>query len=691
MTFPVPESPGATLRPADARRRAAAWWPEALIGAVIVLAAGYLMFRPVPRQTTDWPWQRADQLFVYGRVAALLLATLTVGALAPRAVRRVLRPVLRVAAGAGAVVLAAMAIGRVSQRVGWMWPPVVTRQPMQEVPRLPSAQRAEWAARVAMHRLSELPADAPLTIPAAWPFPPDVQVAVERGGLDSMRVWTRTPDDSVRCAERPQLAEPHHKRRGTNPGTEFVPCEGRAAPPMSQFALPARGDEVFPIHAQQLDRVDAAGDGVADSLQAWPQYRHDGAHDAELARVEATTRVVARWRARISGEVRSSPSVAAGTVVVGAHGTGTLAAFDADDGRRLWSHRLPNWVHQDAVSDGALVVVGFGDNHASFTGRLPAGVAAYGLRSGVRAWTVFDESSVMTSPVIVDGAVVYATASGLLRRRDLATGALLGSRQLPGGVIMAPPVLVGDTLVVSLDPSIVCAVQLPALTVRWCRDVPKAFMMGHYAPTVHEGVVYAASSQVVQALGWQELRAMPMAWLVRAAEAFVSPRFFAAAQRLHAIRLHDGAPMWDGPLRAGAREVGGHPAGTAVIAGDVGAIIYPAQDSLVGFDVRTGATRWVVPGHGTRGPPLLYHGLLIHAGRDGSIESRDVQTGALRCRVEMPAGFDRAGPALSGGMLYVGDVRGGVHAVPLALLTQCGNARYSGTAPSSTLRLTTDG
>jgi outer membrane protein assembly factor BamB len=501
-----------------------------------------------------------------------------------------------------------------------------------------------------------------------------VAVVIERGAQDSARVWTRTTDGTMRCAERPQMVMNHMPRRGEDPGTEFTPCAGKRPPAPERFAFPARGADVSPARAAQLEAVALHGDTVADSLGAWRQYRRDARHDGVL--VAARTANVT-WHNRVSGELRSTPSVADGVVMVGSHGTGTLAAFDATTGQKMWSHRLPNWIHQDAVSDGEFVVVGFGDNHASFTGRLPAGVAAYSLHTGVRAWTVFDESSIMTSPVIVGPAVVYASASGRLRRRDLATGALLAERQLPGGVIMAPPALVGDTLVVALDPATVCAVHVHTFATLWCRAFPKAFMMGHYALTVNRGVVYAASSQVLQALTLREVLQMPVDRWPRVVEALVSPRFFAAGQRLHAMRLHDGSLQWESSMRVTSRDVGGHPAGTAVVDGRYGAIMYPAQDSLVGFDAVSGAIRWTLGGRGTRGPLLLHDGLVIHAGRDGGIESRDIATGALRCRVQLPVGFDRAGPTIAGDVLYVADVEGGVHAMPAALVTRCTTPRYS--------------
>lgn len=646
-------------------------WADLVLAAAVLSAGAFLALRDVPRQTTEWPYLRADQLRIYGAVCAALLLILLVGRALPRPVRFVTRGVVAVASA----FLVAMSVGRAMQKPDWWWPPIVNRTPYERMATLTPVQSAEWAARVAMHRVSELKTDEAFTVPASWPFPDSVALVVERGARDSARVWARANDGTVRCAERPQIAMNHLPRRGEDPSTEFTPCAGRVAPAADRFVLPARGAEVSAGVAASMEAAAPDGDTIADSLESWSQYRHDAEHDGVLTAAEHAGRFT--WHGKVSGEVRSTPSVAAGVLIVGSHGAGTLAAFDAHTGEKLWSHRLPNWIHQDAVSNGEFVVVGFGDNHASFTGRLPAGVAAYSLHTGVRAWTVFDESSIMTSPVIVDSTIVYASASGRLRRRDLATGALLDERRLPGGVIMAPPALVGDTLVVALDVATVCAVHVRTFGTLWCREFPKAFMMGHYALTVSGGVVYAASSQVLQALTLREVLQTPADRWPYVVEALVSPRFFAAGQRLYALSLHDGTVRWQSGIRVATRDVGGHPAGTAVVSGRYGAIMYPAQDSLVGFDVVSGAVRWTLSGRGTRGPLLLHDGLVIHAGRDGGIESRDIATGALRCRVKLGVGFDRAGPTIAGDALYVADVEGGVHAIPAALVTRCGSPRYS--------------
>jgi len=488
-----------------------------------------------------------------------------------------------------------------------------------------------------------------------------VQVAIERGGGDTVWVWARA-DTVVRCAELPQPVSAHDGHdlptRGKNETQELLPCAGRTPPPTPVYSTVTR----LPAEATPVTALPPSV-GLA-----WPQYRGDAAHTALHSDSVPTA---ATWPARIEGEVRASASLIGDLLVVGTHGNGELAAFDRRTGALRWRRRLPNWVHQDPVSDGRVIVVGFGDNANSFAGQAPSGVVAYAAATGAPLWTVFDETSVMTSPLVTGDALVYVSASGRLRKRRLVDGALLAEDSLPGGVIMGPPAMVGDTAIITLDSRDVCAVQLASLTRLWCRTFPHTILMGHYAPTVVDGVVYAAGSVVFPGLSLGEFRALPDSMRNTALRSLLRPRFLPLGQRLWAMRLADGALLWAGPMHVDTKPIGGHPSGTAVVQGARGVIIYPQQDTLAGFDARTGVEQWRTTGGGSRGPLLLVDSLAVHAMRDGSIVSRSLVTGAVRCRVKLSEGFDRAGPVRAGNDLLAVDRKGAVHRVPVAALTQC--------------------
>ena len=121
----------------------------------------------------------------------------------------------------------------------------------------------------------------------------------------------------------------------------------------------------------------------------------------------------------------------------------------------------------------------------------------------------------------------------------------------------------------------------------------------------------------------------------------------------------------------GAHDVDGHSAGTAAIANGIGVIILPFADTVVAFRAATGDVLWTSPGHQGRGAPLMVDGRVVIAGRDGVIETRDVNTGALLCTTHRAVGYDRAGPVLADGVLIFADLGGTVEAMPRSAVVHC--------------------
>src|SRR5207249_5853879 len=181
----------------------------------------------------------------------------------------------------------------------------------------------------------------------------------------------------------------------------------------------------------------------------------------------------------------------------------------------------------------------------AFTGRAPGGVAAYELSTGRSLWTRFDESSVMTSPVIRDSAILYVTAAGVLRRRELSTGKLVGELTLPGGASMAPPAARGETLVATLELNRVCALRISTLSVLWCRTDPRFLNVGHAAPTI-VGDEVLVSGLVPLDRGWmrQLARIHPRLAARMVWSAVMSGFDVTAGQMFAALDLRDGHVRW---------------------------------------------------------------------------------------------------------------------------------------------------
>lgn len=548
---------------------------------------------------------------------------------------------LRAAAVATALILtAAAALGALQWRRTQIWPPRPEMSRFGQWNRLSDEERARWTARVAAHAFSADTAPVAsdrLTVDGDWPIPPGARVALVVRDI-GVEVWAMV-DGAVDCIVFPSVAA--SSRCGVAPDTAL-------------FAEPIRvSREVGRALPRQV-----AG--------TWPQYRGD----AERTGVVADTAGQREWTAKVAGPMRSTVSVAGGLVLAGTHDNGVLSAFRLGTGEAVWTVMVPNWIHQDAVSDGRVVLVGFGDNESSFDGGAPSGVAAYDLETGMHRWTAFDSSSVMTSPAIDGTGAIYATAAGTVVRRSLLDGRVEASAILPGGVIMGPPALVGSTVVFSVDDHVVCALGARDLARRWCTAIRGVREIGT-APTIAGETVLVTAGVLLRGTTWADLENLDWSrrWSMMRGAFDWTARF--AGQKLYALDLETGQVRWTSRLFHTTRVVPGHNSGTPAISGATGVVVMPVADTIVAFDVRSGRTLWTAGAHGGRGPPAIIDGQVIASGHDGVIEVRSLDGGQLTCTVKRAVGYDRSGPAIAGSVAVFGDMKGGIEAVSTRRLLGC--------------------
>ncbi len=632
---------------------------DRLVALIAVIAALYMGGRGPTRGINDLlPGGRTATLLYLG-MAAVVVVTLwqrNRPARGTRVIRRLLCYPL-------ALLLLMIGVNRARTiaRAVPTFPPRAAESLATRLDELTPVERAEWGSRVAAHRWADTRSDSlALVIPAAWPFPSDVQVARRRTADGHLEIWARAGDGSAAC-----LTLGLYLTYGSDSLALRTRCETmHEAPSTLVFAPPVRRDLAAADPTTPQPTLATMGD-------PWEQYRFDAVHTGST-RATGTGTPAVEWRAQVDGPVRASASIVGDLVLIGAHETGALAAFDLTTGIARWSARVPNWVHQDVVSDGRIAVVSFGNVWPSFAGRAPSGVAAYALDSGASLWTVFDESSVMTSGVVRDSVVVYATAAGILKKRSLRTGALIASLQLPGGVIMGPPVATGDTLAAALDRNGLCTVRISTFEMLWCRTIPGLRMVGHSSPTIAGDLVLVSAPGTLRAASLGEFAALPPKRQLELLMGIFGPEERYVGQQVRAFDLGTGAQRWSTPLYPGdADGLQGHSSGTPVIAGRLGVVLLPFADLLVAFEVKSGAVKWTAGGHRARGAPLVVDGTVLVAGRDGVIETRDLQTGALVCAVRHPIGFDRAGPARAGNTLVFAALDGTVLARSLPPFLEC--------------------
>jgi outer membrane protein assembly factor BamB len=526
---------------------------------------------------------------------------------------------------------------------------------------LPPDFQLQWALRVAAQAISAHGSvDSVVDIPAEWPLPPNTRLVVS--GRDDAIVLTALDSGETRACRfmiflRYSQAEPLPDRH------DPIRCDRASASTQSD----ARSLAVRRVARFAAGNNSRAATALRDD---WPEYRR--AADRDGTELFSDGRLIPKWRAIVDGEVRATPSVTEGKVLIGTHGAGALHAFDLRTGRLLWMRYVPNWIHQDAVSDGRTVLVGFADTENSQYGWTPAGVSAFSLETGALLWSAFEGNAVMTSPVIWRERAVYITSAGILKIRNLQTGAETARLRLPGRTMMASPTLRGDTLVASLDNAEdVCAVRLDQLTILWCTPLPRGGMGGTSAPTVVGGRVYATAAILqpdngplgLSADSWHLVKYM-LGWMRSSDWTFT-------AQRLWALDLATGNIVWQSPSYPAVRNPGGNISGTAIVDGANAVVVLPLAGKMVALDLESGKERWAHETGLSRGPVAYGGSQLWLTLRDGHLQSVNAETGITDCSISTRAGFDRDGPAVADSTLYFGSVGGVMYAMPISMLAGC--------------------
>ncbi len=648
MVVPSDASPAANPRHWSPARRAL----DAANAAVLALAATAMAARALATGHSALLGGTSAAVTLYIALVALGAAQF-VGALRHRRGRG--WTLVRASAFLVALPLAVAATGRAVARRGQQfdgnWTKLVVAAGDARFAVASDTERAEWGVRVAAHALSVgVASPEQLRIPAAWPLPPGIEFAHEPGRGRRLLAWVA--GGHTACGWETTPAKDSHDGPMCAPLADGQ--RGLALVPVERIAVP-----VPPVVS-------------GDSGGGWLQYRGDAARSGQNAEAGSS----AGWRASLTAGSRSTVALAGGLALVGTHGAGTIEAFDAATGAPRWAATLPNWVHQELVSDGRIVAVGFGDNRGSFTGRAPSGGSAFALRTGASLWTAFEGNAVMTSPVIRGDALVYGTSSGTFHKRSLATGAPLGELALPGGLIMGPPLVRGDTLVAALEPHAVCALSIDHFAVLWCAQYPGHEMMGHAgAALIRDTIIATARHQVTLGRLLHLLtHDVSLSQFTNLGRWLLDAGAMGAGQSVMAIRLADGALLWESAPFAPRRRPRGHVSGTATADGATIVVTLPIADRVVAFDRGTMRVRWSVDGGATRGPVLVADGGVYWASEDGELRVADVRTGVMRCRIPVAARFDRAGPTLGGGLLYFATLDAHVVAVPRGALDRCDTA-----------------
>lgn len=229
----------------------------------------------------------------------------------------------------------------------------------------------------------------------------------------------------------------------------------------------------------------------------------------DVARFDAAGRQV--WKVRVDAQLSSGVAVNASHVIV-AGVDGTLRAFDAADGKSLWTVVTGGVVLSEPILTDDLVIARVGD----------AQIVAYSLADGARKWVYqraqaplalrthsgFGVSQGLVFAGFPGGKLVALTVAGGVQRWEATIAQPKGSNEIERLTdIVGEPVVQGTAVCVAAFQGRVACVDAATGGQRWARDISSAVGLSADASMVFvtdtDDAVYALDAST-GATAWKQ-------------------------------------------------------------------------------------------------------------------------------------------------------------------------------------------
>jgi outer membrane protein assembly factor BamB len=186
---------------------------------------------------------------------------------------------------------------------------------------------------------------------------------------------------------------------------------------------------------------------------------------AELVDIVATRDVVQVWSASLGGDserlrLALRPAVLDGVVYAASH-DGGVAAYAAQNGRRIWSVKTKLPLSAGPEVGAGFVIIGSSDGD----------LIALDAKTGAERWRASIKSEILARPVIANDLVIVRTVDGHLEALSLTDASQRWSvdESVPRLTLRgtAAPALAGDRVVAGFDNGRVIAVDVRSGEVLW--------------------------------------------------------------------------------------------------------------------------------------------------------------------------------------------------------------------------------
>jgi outer membrane protein assembly factor BamB len=384
---------------------------------------------------------------------------------------------------------------------------------------------------------------------------------------------------------------------------------------------------------------------------AWTQFRLGPDNNAVVGgTLEAT------WRVETGGQISASPTVIDDMIYVG-NNNGSLYAIDAGSGQILWKAHVPNPLMSAPLVYGDVVIVGEGDptsrtsspSEPIMVGQGPSALIAFARDDGSMRWQIPLTGSAMPTPAIIDGLLVNHDGAGWITGTDPTTGTRRYARWIGSMASMtaALPVDNGDFITAGVGSNAAWRVHADGGTVVWRSAFSRGASGIGDCPPVSDGTrVFCDYISPV----------LPDA---------VTVIGDLAVERVYALRLSDGAPLWDVALESGLLPERTEAAIPLLADGRLylGSAVAPWMHAI---DATTGLLAWEMKTRGAvKGGIVDVDGVLYFGDLGGYLWAIDAKTGHVVGDKFMHSQFNVGSPIVDGKTLIIGSDSGAVIAIPL--------------------------
>ncbi len=343
-----------------------------------------------------------------------------------------------------------------------------------------------------------------------------------------------------------------------------------------------------------LSRYDLASQATAGAA-ALPSIQPT---DAEAKRL--------LWKFACEEEVRSSPVVAAGLVLVGCYDH-NLYALDAREGTFRWKFPTEAGISASPCVEGDTVFIGSEDGN----------LYAIHMRDGRSLWTFRTMGPIRSSPRTTQNLVLVGSDDHHLYAVDGRWGRQVWKSRL-WGRIRSTPFIDGSIVYVGCDDNHVYAINLDAGDVRW-RSATQSRVIS--SPTCAEGLVFVGSGD----------------------------------RHVYALDPETGWAVWRYRTK--------HQVTSSPAYGEGRIYIGSVDGALYCLEARTGRLFWTYETEGqVTSSPRLAEGLVFFGSTDGHVYALDATSGKLRWRFKT-GGPVPSSPFIMDGVVYIGSMDHHVYAL----------------------------